>query len=512
MASRWQTSVIPFEGGLVLDKPSLRLSAEQPGSAIYLENLVPDLRLRGYSKVLGYSKFSGDEVPDNSDPLSKVVGVYTLVDGSVLAFRSKKVYHSSGSAWSTLNATDLPLTSIKVRGVTYNFVGTNKSIFVDSANKPFIIDNTTRSFTILSSAPSDTEGASCVASFAGRLFFGKQNLLSYTAPNTDDDFSVAAGAGVINTGDEIVALKVFKGSLLVFLKHSIKALSGDTTANFKLETLTESNWCVSGDTIQEVENDIVYLSQSGVRVLSDTQNNSLFQAINVAASVNPLVVSLLKQYTQFSSCVIPSKNEYRLFFYSDSLDKGLATGLVGVQFGGQGDNSFEWSTLKGFQCFSCHSNSILGSDRVVFSSSDSFIYSMESGKSFSGEPISWAFHTPFMFFSDPTLRKTIHKVHFFGSFSNVQDLTLSVRLDFNEAKFIQPSPILTSISNLGASGSIFGASVFGAATFGSSSIQRFSAQAVGAGEHFSFQLYGSGLDEEFNFNTLVLELSQQDRQ
>ena len=107
----------------------------------------------------------------------------------------------------------------KQRFTKYRIGTTQKIAGVDGTNYPFIYDNT--SYVPLVSAPSDVEGASHVAFFKNHLFFAKGDVLSFTAPYTDNDFSAANGAGNISVGTEITGLIAFREQLIIFSENKI---------------------------------------------------------------------------------------------------------------------------------------------------------------------------------------------------------------------------------------------------------------------------------------------------
>ena len=117
----------------------------------------------------------------------------------------------------------------KTRFARYNYTGTEKIAIVDGTNVPALYDNST--FTALNDAPTDVNGASFVVNFKNQLFFGKSNLLTFTAPYTDNDFTAAAGSGTISLGATITGLIVFRQQLIIFTETSIMQLVGNTIAD-----------------------------------------------------------------------------------------------------------------------------------------------------------------------------------------------------------------------------------------------------------------------------------------
>jgi hypothetical protein len=506
MSSNWKTFIAPLEGGLVLSKPHLQLSRENPGAAIFLENLEPDIKVKGYSKIKGYTKFSESVVPDGGDPTSTIKGVYAIDGSTVAVNRNREIYTSTGLDWTIRTASSFSNESVKMRGVTYRFTGSEKTMFVDGANDPYFMDHSSLAITGLSSTPSEVTASTIVESFAQRLWFAKDNFLTYTAPNTDTDFNTSNGAGVINVGFTITGLKTFRNELIIFGKNGIKKIAGNTTANFTLEDVSKSIGCLHEDTIQEVYGDLVYLGPNGIAFLSDSDRSGSFTFSNASKNILSSFKDIAIQYNEFSSVVIPSKNQYRIFFYDNGRQQKFSYGYGGVQGDQQGQENFQWYFLKGFKVFSCsYIVENLFEDFIVFSNDTDYVYQMESGTSFDSQNIDWGYWSPYIYFDDPILRKTIHNVFFYGSLNQKVTGSLTLKIDFDDPRIIQPNTTEQEIGDFLEHGSAYSFGVYGESIYGGNSLERFYYTANGAGHVFSFRLYGSGADESFNLNTLAIE-------
>jgi hypothetical protein len=63
--------------------------------------------------------------------------------------------------------------------------------------------------------------------------------LWFSAPYSETDFDPADGAGVINVGFPIVAIKSFRDALYIFGSNNIRKLVGNNIADFVLEEVTD---------------------------------------------------------------------------------------------------------------------------------------------------------------------------------------------------------------------------------------------------------------------------------
>jgi hypothetical protein len=512
MSSNWKTLAVPLQGGLDLQKSHFRLSQEQPGSAFYLSNFEIDPNREGYHRIKGYTKFSEVAVPDGGAPDSLIKGVYAFGTDTVVVNRNKEVYTGSGTTWTKRTASSLSNESVKMKGVSYLFTGNRKTMFVDGANDPYYLDQTTLSLTQLSSPPSDVSAATSVIVFKNRLWFAKNSILTYTAPNTDDDFSALQGAGTINAGDTIKGLGVYRDSLIIFLVNGLKQIEGSTSSDFVLKDFFGAAGCVDGDTIQNIFGDLVYLSYDGIRFISDSDRSTGFTLSASSRKLGNSLTDKIPQFNQYTSCIVNSKNQYRIFFYDEDLYNASHFGFCGTQMGQQSEPDLWWTELRGFKCFSCSYSENSNVDFIVFSNDQEYVYQMESGSSFDGENISWAYWSPYLFFEDPIKRKTVYNVYYYGSLSERTEGYLSVKIDFQDPRVIQPATSIQAIGENIIPGEKYGQSFYGSAIYGGLPLQNFSYTNVGNGCFFSFRLYGEGIEEPFTLDTIVFEYSLKDRQ
>ena len=112
----------------------------------------------------------------------------------------------------------------KTRFAEYNFAGTRKVAIVDGANPPALYDGT--SFVELTGAPSDAISATHVTSFKTHLFFGKNDVVTFTGPLLDNDFTSGNGGGSFRVGGNVTGLIVFRESLIIFTDKTIQQITG----------------------------------------------------------------------------------------------------------------------------------------------------------------------------------------------------------------------------------------------------------------------------------------------
>jgi len=390
----------------------------------------------------------------------------------------------------------------KTRFSRYNYTGTEKIAIVDGANAPALYDNNT--FTVLDSGPTDIVSAGFVVNFKNQLFFGKSNLLTFTAPYTDNDFTAAAGSGTISLGAVITGLIVFRQQLIIFTESSIFQLVGNTISDFQLQPVTTDIGCVDTDTIQEVGGDVMFLGPDGLRLLSATDRIGDFGLAVVSKSIQKEVTRFISANTSFASAVIRNKSQYRILGYNTNIKQENAQGILGTQFSGQGGEGMAWGELRGIRAYVADSRFYQNVETIVFANDDGYLYQMEDGNSFDNLNIQTTFATPFIPVSDPQIRKTFYKAFLYTDPQGSVSFDMSLKLDFDQLNSIQPEQI--NFENTTGEVAFYGTAVFGsAAVFSNKLVTLYETQLIGSGFTASIQFESDSTDPPFSLDAITLE-------
>jgi len=390
----------------------------------------------------------------------------------------------------------------KTRFARYNYTGTEKIAIVDGTNVPALYDNTT--FTALNDAPTDVNGASFVVNFKNQLFFGKSNLLTFTAPYTDNDFTAAAGSGTISLGATITGLIIFRQQLIIFTETSILQLVGNTIADFNLQPITLDIGCVDTDTIQEVGGDVMFLGPDGLRLLSGTDRIGDFGLGNVSKTIQKEVTSFISTNTSFASVVIRNKSQYRILGYNTNITQENAQGILGTQFAGQGGEGMAWAETRGIRAYVADSRFYQNIETIVFGNDDGYLYQMEDGNNFDGANIQTTFATPFMPINDPRVRKTFYKAFLYTDPQGSVSFDMSLKLDFDQKDSIQPTQI--NFANSTGQVAFYGTAEYGSsAVFSTKLLTLFETQLIGSGFTGSIQFESDSTDPPFSLDAITIE-------
>lgn len=504
MATRWETFPVKFEGGWITNLGRLEQGINAPGSATILQNFEADVK-GGYSRIQGFSKFIETAVPGTG----QIKSVVTLSPSEVLVTRDSKVYYGTSAGWID----KLTLTSsafIEANSETYNFAGTDITVSVDGVNDPYFFDHATKAVTAMSTPPTEVTGASVVKVFKNHVFYGKNNLLSFTEPYTDSGFNTGAGAGVINIGDAIVGLQVFRDELIIFCRNKIFRLSGNSSSDFVLSTITTNTGCLSGKTIQEVGGDIMYLGPDGVRYLSASERNNDFGLTRASSNIQEDLTANLSLNKRYVSVTLSKKSQYRLFIHSSNEFSQVSKGYLGVKFSDQSSTDISWSSLKGFKVYAVDKYQNFDTEVILFSSGTDYIYRMESGSSLDGEDIEAVFETPYIPITDIKIRKTFYKHTLYAKTQGLMNITVLPKFDYLQSNANSSEPFELSTQ---AGSAIYGSplSVYGSAVYGALGQEQYYSNLVGSGFVIALRYSNTSQQPPFNINFAILEYRPNER-
>lgn len=256
-------------------------------------------------------------------------------------------------------------------------VNTNRVYGCDGVNKGFEFDGAVY-------VPIDTgmttDTPTHVAAHKKQLFFSFGGSAQHSAPGTPYIWSAVLGASEIALGDTITGFSVQPGSaaggaLAVFSRNRLSILYGSGVSDWNLVPYKQEVGAYAY-TIQDV-GFTMFLDDRGITDLQTSQSYGNFAHNAVSNQVRDTMNSL--RTSAVSSCISRDKSQYRLFFTSG---RAIYITLVGRKVVGITPMLFPdvarcvWSGE--------HNN---GDEAMYFGSADGYVYQMEKGTSFDGDPI-----------------------------------------------------------------------------------------------------------------------------
>ena len=458
-----------------------------------------DIKIDGnFYKVLSIASNTSLTLDINADTPNTQNGLSYFIGG---------IAASSLAAATTIprtNQTNLQFVNFESTG------GQNGTLyFVDGVNKIgefYIHDDGTYHFEELTR--SSPIGCSLIERYTERIIVSGQSanpsVVYYSGRLKPYDFEDSS-AGFIDVGDIVTGIKVFRNSLIIFCKNSIYELTNlDSTPIIK--SVTKNIGCVSGNSIQEIGGDLIFLAPDGLRTVAGTARIDDVELSSISRKILPLVNEIINNFANYtiSSMVIRERSQYRLFYYQSGQAVSGQKGIIGTfKYNSEGIPAFEWSQTKGLPVKFCTSDVNNDGTEVLYHTDETgYVYKHDIGNSFDGANVEAEFQTPDMDYGDNGLRKSLYKVKANIEPEGIQnDLQLRIRYDFENGDVPQPGNFL--VGNL-SSPSLFGTAVFGTSIFGTATLPSKSILVTGSGFSNNFKFFSNDTNAPYSVNGMFV--------
>jgi len=464
MADNLSTFVSVCAGGLVTNVDPLTQASQLAGSATRMINYEPSL-VGGYRRISGYTNSYGTVTGTGA-----VLGVHVngnLNDGIFACRKPSSGYNylhrwnpAGNGSWVAITTAGSPtMTNVsKVRFIDYNWSG-EFMLLTDGINPAATYNGTTYTQITHANAPDDPKYAE---EFSSHIFLAgdvtNPHNLYFSAPLNATDFAPANGAGVINVGYKITAIKKFRNQLYIFGAHNIKRLIGNNTSNFTLEDVTANLGCLAPDSVVEFGGNLLFLGPDGIRPISGTDRIGDVEITPISKEIQSIFDTyyLTEDMIDVSIVVIQKKSQFRFFFKNDS-SLSLIGALRRTQ---EGSTGFEYSQLIGIEA-NCVTSGYIGQfEHVIHGDITGKVHRQEQGTNFGGNPILSLYQTPYFYMEDTELRKVIYKVNTYLRSEGETEVFVGVSYDYNDNNTLNPTSYDFSTEG-GASN--YGTAIYGAA-------------------------------------------------
>jgi hypothetical protein len=356
--------------------------------------------------------------------LSSTTG--TFVNGEHLYVDGSKHAHAVGTqADITLSAGG------RFETVQGNFGGAsnNRVYGCDGVNRAFEFDGTTL-VPIVTGMASDNPVH--VAFHKQHLFLSFGSSLQFSSIGDPYQWSPILGAGEIAMSDEITNLIPLpgdqtSGAMAVYSRNMTSILYGTSSENFQLSTYNTGTGGFAY-TAQNLDQSYA-LDDRGVMGLSSSLNFGNFVTSALTMQLRPFIAARLNLAS--CSAVNREKGQYRLFF-SDG--NGLyITMLNGKQLGSM-PVQFSNAALV-----SCEGENSDGTSAVFFGSGNGFVYQLDRGSSFDGQPISASCNLVFNSIRSPRILKRYRKASIEITGNSYSQIQFGYSLGYQSLQIPQPA-------------------------------------------------------------------------
>ena len=459
--------VVTTSGGLVLDRDVYTMPV---GAASILQNFEPSVK-GGYRRIDGTTKYSATQV--NGSNTVKGVAVF---NSGVVAISGTAVKFGSGTSWSSVaTQSNAP---VRPRFEKYNFAGTDTIVWVDGANTPTKWTGTGTGTAL--SGTGAPANATAVAAFKNHLFYAgasaAKQQVQFTVPFDDTDYT-GTGSGNVKVDTEVVALKSFRESLIIFGKDRIYKLTGSSSSDFAVAPVSRNIGCSDGNSVQEIGGDLIFLAPDGLRTVAGTARIGDVELGTVSKQIQERINSI--GFDNICSTVIRQKSQYRLFYPTTGGVEAGSYGIIGViKSNPQGQIGWEYSDIKGIKAASCDSDFVGANETVVHGGFDGFVYKQESGNDFAGTNIKAVYRSPDLTMGDAGIRKNMQRINLNFDTEGTVDASLFVKFDFEDASVPQPAAYSLSTQSTAA---VYGTGTYGTSVYGATGIPIVRQSVEGSG-------------------------------
>lgn len=504
-----QSQKVVSIGGLNSNVNHIQLSDNEPGSAIELQNFEASL-FGGYRRLSGYTPLAeaSPEV-DDAGAEGRILVVAFYGEDIIVARKQKATatydfYRFNGTGWTKL-VTGLTRSSVgvtRLRFVEFNFNGTQKICFVDGVNPACLYDGSTWvEITIAHSGANYAnaggnqaiDNPSYVNVFKNHLFLAGGHLVVHSAPLAEYDFTAASGAGQLPAGYTTVQIKPFRDSLYVFGVNNIKKVEV-SGSDFVLNDVTANIGCLASDSVQEIDGDLIFLSQDGIRPISGTNRIGDVQLEVVSKKIQRLLAEEISSNDMGELCsvLVRGKSQVRFFLSSPNKTAIETFGIIGcLRDYPDGSIAWEWGRLKGFSASCAASKYIGATEYILHGDYDGNVFRQEVGSDFNGSSIESVYSTPFLDFGDAGVRKTMKKIRLFVRPEGFMQINARIVYDWEDPIKLNPDTYAIE-TDVASSGSTYGSAVYGTAVYSGGKTPVLVSNVEGSG--FSVQIKYSSVD------------------
>ncbi len=458
-------SVLPFTSGSTEPAPGDIVTGATSGATAVVRRVVRRSGSWGSGDVAGYLA------------VDTVVGTFQsenldiLADANVATIAGPPTAHSfpAGGRYEFLN---------------HNFYGASnlrRMYGVNGVGSAFEFDGTTI-VPILTEMPDDRPIRIAVHRMHLFLAFPGGSV-QFSEPGEPMLVDPILGAGEFAIGDEVTDFISNNTEVLTILgANSVSNLYGNDASDFQLQVLADDAGALPW-TAEKIGS-AIYMDNRGLRSMSSTQAYGNFSLGTLTAPIAPYLRERRTIGVQpVAACRVRTKNQYKVFY-----DNG--EGLT-VFVGRKEAESMPFNLGRVVSCI-C---SVEGEDRneeIFFGATDGFVYQLNAGNSFDGEPLDYFLRLPFNHLGAPQQRKRWHRMVL--ECEATPQATLRVSCDFNYGDGSDLSSVPEELTVTGGGGQ-WDSSLWDTFLWDGALEGQAEAYIDGVGKNISILIAGSAVNE-----------------
>lgn len=287
--------------------------------------------------------------------------------------------------------------------VEYNFTGsssTSRIYGADGENYGFEFDGTI--WARIRTGMTDDRPLKVVA-HKNQLFFSFLGSVQHSSPGTPFVWTPITGAAEIGMGSDVTGFLVVPGSessgaLMIFCRDRIKILYGSGVSDWRLTNFAEKIGSAD-QSLQMAGNIPMFVDSRGITTASATQNFGSFRAAVFTNTIDPLLRNRINNVV----CSLVSRDMSQYWVFFDDM-----SGIV-VTFGQKGVECLSYIEL--LHQPTCAWETERNGGEMFIGCDDGFVYQLERGRTFAGEPIEYFCLLAFTHSKSPLTRKQYRRAY-----------------------------------------------------------------------------------------------------
>jgi len=364
----------------------------------------------------------------------------------------------------------------------------------DGVNKAFEFDGTT--YVPITTGMLPADNPSRVKVHQRHLFLAFGSSVQHSGLGLPYAWTLLLGAGELALDDTITDWleqpgAQTTGALVIYCRNSTQILYGTSSATWNLTRFQQDTGGIPY-TAQVVGSGYV-LDDRGVIELSTSQHYGNFADATLTANIRPWLRT--RRNRAIGSSVNREKNQYRLFFSDGS---GLYVTVVNGKL--RGCMPVAFSHLP---TVACNGETPDGAETNFFGATNGFVYRLDAGTSFDGEPISATALLNFATQGDSRVRKRYRKGSIEIQGSSYAEIQVGYALSYADPVVVDQGVAGTYSNNFSApywDSFIWDAFVWDGLTLSPSEIE-----ISGTAENIALRIdSNSDFFESFTLNSLIL--------
>ncbi len=287
-----------------------------------------------------------------------------------------------------------------------------------------------------------------------------------------------------NDGQVITGLKTLGSSLVIFKRHSIwiANFTGDSDIPFVFQKTRSTVGCVSGYSIQEVENGLLFMADDGLYYFDGNNSFKISQRVkDTIATFNQ------NRFANVPSAYLLSGNRYLASFTTG----GGSTNTVQLTWDSF-NNAFSYLSGMNANCFARVYNS--GVEQIFFGDYSGFVYQMDNGNTDYPSGVATAvdayWYSKWMDYGDMVSKKAVPQVKIYYQFST-GTLTFVYSYNFDDGDQYSQSFSMASGTSL------YGTAVYGTDVYAGSGGSLSPRSLTGRGEVIRMGFKNNAIGETF---------------